>query len=60
MRFETLESVKQMGGQVVRIFPLSVRNPDEDPIVPKHILGIGKFDEKICIRSISCCRLPMK
>ncbi len=43
---DALESVKQMGMPAIRIFPISVRNANEDPVVPKHILGIGKYDEQ--------------
>ena len=43
---DALESVKQMGMPAIRIFPISVRNANEDPIVPKHILGIGQYNEE--------------
>jgi len=43
---DALEAVKQMGGQVVRIYTLSVRRPGEDPNIPRHIIAPGKFDEK--------------
>ena len=42
---DALESVKLMGMPAIRIHPLSVRNPNEDTIIPKHILGIGQYDE---------------
>jgi hypothetical protein len=40
-----LESVRQMGGRVARIYTLSVRRPGEDPNVPRHVIGPGKFNE---------------
>ncbi len=43
---DAFESVKQMGMPAIRIFPISIRNANEDPIVPKHILGIGKYNEQ--------------
>jgi hypothetical protein len=42
---DALEAVRQMGGQVVRIYTLSVRRPGEDPNIPRHIIGPGEFDE---------------
>lgn len=42
---DALESVRQMGGQVARIYTLSVRRPGEDPNIPRHIIGPGKFNE---------------
>ena len=43
---DALEAVRQMGGQVVRTYTLSVRVAGEDPKIPRHILGPGQFDEK--------------
>jgi hypothetical protein len=43
---DALESVRQMGGQVARIYTLSVRRPGEDPNIPRHIIGPGKFDDE--------------
>jgi len=43
---DALESLKQMGIPAIRIFPISVRNANEDSSVPKHILGIGKYNEE--------------
>jgi hypothetical protein len=43
---DALESVRQAGGTVVRIYTLSVRRPGEDPNIPRHIIGPGQFDEK--------------
>ena len=41
-----LESVRQAGGRVVRIFALSVRKQGEGPEVPKYVLGPGQFSEE--------------
>jgi mannan endo-1,4-beta-mannosidase len=43
---DALEAVRQMGGQVVRIYCLSVRVSGEDSNIPRHIIGPGKFNEK--------------
>jgi len=43
---DALEAVRQMGGQVVRIYCLSVRVSGEDSNIPRHIIGPGQFDEK--------------
>jgi len=43
---DALEAVRQMGGQVVRIYCLSVRVSSEDSNIPRHIIGPGQFDEK--------------
>jgi len=43
---DALEAVRQMGGQVIRIYSLSVRQIGEDPNIPRHINGPGQFDEE--------------
>jgi mannan endo-1,4-beta-mannosidase len=43
---DALEAVRQMGGQVVRTYTLSVRKPGEDASIPRHILGPGRFNEQ--------------
>lgn len=43
---DALESVRQMGGRVVRTYTLSVRIAGEDPNIPRHILGPGQFNEE--------------
>ncbi len=43
---DALESVRQMGGQVARIYTLSIRRPGEDPNIPRHVIGAGKFNEE--------------
>lgn len=42
---DALMSIKQSGGQVARIYTLSVRCPDDPPEIPRHILGPGRFNE---------------
>jgi mannan endo-1,4-beta-mannosidase len=47
-RFEitdALATIKQMGGQVARTYVLSVRRTNDNPGVPRHVLGPGKFNE---------------
>jgi len=46
---DALEAVRQMGGQVIRIYTLSVRRKGEDPNIPRHITVPGQFDEKTFI-----------
>ncbi len=43
---DALESVRQMGGQVARIYTLSVRRPGEDPNIPRHVTGAGQFNDE--------------
>jgi hypothetical protein len=43
---DALSSINQMGGGVVRLYTLSVRSSDNDPSIPKHVLGPGKFNEE--------------
>jgi mannan endo-1,4-beta-mannosidase len=43
---DALEAVRQMGGQVVRIYALSVRSAGDDPNTPRHIIGPGQCDDK--------------
>lgn len=43
---DALEAVKQAGGQVVRIYTLSVRKQGEDESIPRHVLGPGKYNEE--------------
>lgn len=48
-RFEitdALATVRQMGGQVVRIYVLSVRRTNDPPEKPCHVLGPGRFNEE--------------
>jgi hypothetical protein len=43
---DALESVRQMGGRVARIYTLSVRRPGEDPNIPRHVIGPGQFNDE--------------
>jgi len=42
---DALESIRQMGGTVVRLYTLAVRR-DDDPTAPVHVLGPGRFNEE--------------
>lgn len=43
---DALEAVRQMGGQVVRTYTLSVRKQDDTPDIPRHVTGPGEFNEE--------------
>ncbi len=43
---DALESVRQMGGQVARIYTLSVRRHGDDPNIPSHVTGPGRFNDE--------------
>jgi mannan endo-1,4-beta-mannosidase len=43
---DALESVRQMGGQVARIYTLSIRRPREDPNIPRHVTGAAQFNDE--------------
>ena len=43
---DALGTIEQMGGQVVRMYALSVAKPGDPPELPRHILGPGKFNEQ--------------
>ncbi|HPD28654.1 MAG TPA: hypothetical protein PLL20_01570 [Phycisphaerae bacterium] len=43
---DALETVGQMGGQVVRIYALPIRRADDSDDVPRYITGPGEFNEK--------------
>jgi hypothetical protein len=43
---DALGTIEQMGGQVVRMYALSVKKPDDPPELPRHILGPGQFNEE--------------
>lgn len=48
-RFEindALQSVRQMGGTVVRTYVLSVVRTNDGPEIPRHVLGPGRFNEE--------------
>jgi mannan endo-1,4-beta-mannosidase len=42
---DSLESIRQAGGLVVRTYTLSVRRPGDPDDIPVHVLAPGKFDE---------------
>jgi mannose/cellobiose epimerase-like protein (N-acyl-D-glucosamine 2-epimerase family) len=42
---DALESIRQLGGQVVRPYALSVRKASDPPELPRHVLGPAQFDE---------------
>lgn len=43
---DALESVKQMGGRVVRLYTIPVRRETDIEDVPRYVLGPGEFDER--------------
>ncbi len=43
---DALETVKHMGGEVVRIYTITVRRQDDAPQIPRHVLGPGRFNEE--------------
>jgi len=43
---DALLAVRQMGGRVARTYTLSVRKADDDPAIPRHVLGPGRFNEQ--------------
>ncbi len=43
---DALETIKQMGGRVVRIYTLPVFKANEPADTPKYVLGPGKFDKE--------------
>ena len=50
---DALEAVRQMGGQVVRIYTLSVRSEGDAPDIPRHITAPGRFNEE-AFKSLDC------
>jgi mannan endo-1,4-beta-mannosidase len=48
-RFEindALSTVRQMNGQVVRTYVLSVQRTQDSPNIPRHVIAPGKFNEE--------------
>jgi mannan endo-1,4-beta-mannosidase len=41
---DALDSIRQMGGRVVRIYALSVSKADDPPAIPRHVLAPGDYD----------------
>lgn len=50
---DALEAVRQMGGQVVRIYTLSVSSEGDSPDIPRHITAPGRFNEE-AFKSLDC------
>ncbi len=42
---DALATIDQVGGQVVRMYALSVRKKDDPADIPRHVLGPGQFNE---------------
>lgn len=42
---DAMESVKQLGGQVIRTYTIPVLRKSDTPDIPRYVLGPGKFDE---------------
>ncbi len=42
---DALKAIQQIGGQVVRTYAFSVRRADDRPEFPRHVLGVGKFNQ---------------
>ncbi len=43
---DALETIRFLGGQVVRIYTLSVRKPSDPPNAVRHVVGPGQFNEE--------------
>jgi endo-1,4-beta-mannosidase len=43
---DALESIRQIGGRVARMYALSVRKTSDPEGMPRHVLGPGRFDEE--------------
>jgi mannan endo-1,4-beta-mannosidase len=43
---DALDSIRQMGGRVARIYALSVRKADDPADMPRHVLGPAQFDDQ--------------
>ena len=43
---DALESIKQMGGRVVRIYTIPVKREDQSDAVPAYVTGPGQFNEQ--------------
>jgi mannan endo-1,4-beta-mannosidase len=43
---DALASVRQMGGQVVRTYTLSVKSASDADDIPRHVLAPGRFNEE--------------
>lgn len=54
---DALESIQQMGGQVVRTYTLSVRREDDPDGMPRHVLNPGEFNEEGFIALDKCLQV---
>ncbi len=54
---DALLSIRQMGGQVVRLYTLSVRRPDDPDDMPRHISGPGQFNEQAFVALDKCLQI---
>ncbi len=43
---DTFDTINQTGGRVVRSYVISVHRADDDPAIPRHVLGPGRFNEE--------------
>ncbi len=43
--YDGLQTVRLLGGTVIRIYALSVRKPTDTPELVRHVTGPGQFDE---------------
>jgi endo-1,4-beta-mannosidase len=43
---DTLETIRQLGGKVVRTYVISVRRASDEPEIPRHITGPGQYNEE--------------
>lgn len=54
---DALLSIKQSGGQVARIYTLSVRRPNDPENMPRHVLGPGEFNEAGFVALDKCLQI---
>ena len=57
---DAMNSVKQMGGQVIRLYTFPVKRSDEPANVPKYVTGPGEFDENSFLTMDSVLALANK
>lgn len=43
---DALTSIRQMGGQITRMYVISVRKEKDDPRIIRHVTGPGRFNEE--------------
>ncbi len=54
---DALESIRQMGGQVARIYTLSVRRQDDPAGMPRHVINPGEFNEEGFVALDKCLEI---